>query len=300
MKKTLAIALAIVLLLVVAIVPTEIQFNLTDKNLAASEVKEFDGSDLVGLSIEEKVDALGLSPEMKSVLIRQLSERISTAERISTSTAYYIQDGDSCVLSTSDGNRKEMNGGELKIVIVTLIEGDDYICAGIFQWLTMPKGRHTDGFHIANHHDIPIHGDSASGYCEYKVNTEYLNGIKLVGEEKTIGEDIPADDIMHISDNGFCCSFNLKDDVKQFGYPFMRVKYTDFTGILCFSGKFPVGHKPEGINQVARYSHQKYRSPISTVSGKTKMQGYFSMYPKWAYEDMWEENLLELNLSESR
>lgn len=151
----MAITLAIVLLLVVAIVPAEIQFNLTDKNLAANEVREFDG-------------------------------------------------------------------GELKIVIVTLIEGDDYICAGIFQWLTMPKGRHTDGFYISNYHDIPVHGDSASGYCEYKVNTEYLNGIKLVSEEKTIGEEISADDIIHISDSGFGCYFNLKDDVKQFGYPFMR------------------------------------------------------------------------------
>lgn len=292
MKKAVAIALAIVLVLVVAIVPTEIQFNLTDKNLTASEVLELDGSDLVGLSLEEKVDALGLSPEMKSVLIRQLSDRISTAERISTSTTYYIQDGDSCVLSTSDGNRKEMNGGELKIVIVTLIEGDDYICAGIFQWLTMPKGRHTDGFDISNYHNTMVHGDSASGYCEYKVNTEYRNGIKLVSEEKTIGEDIPADDIMHISDNGFGCYFNLKDDVKQFGYPFMRVKYTDFTGILCFSGKFPVDYKFEGINQVAKYSHQKYWSP----SGNAKLRDYFSR----AYEEMWEENLLELNLSESK
>ena len=269
--------------------------NFSDKIISADTI-----SMKTNFYVQDDIGTLSQVTESDyETTVKEQKQKISENEKKIKENIEKIQENRSVGLMDIDwgdhffpstGSQKVIDKGTLKLVIMILADGGTFFCAGVFQWETMPKSRHTDAFGLTRDVNNTVKAKSACGCYEYTRTQSYMNINEYVTTETTVEKEITFNDLK-LSSNGYGYAYEieLNPNYKQTEYPYASETYSELTGFLSFEGY--LNNNANKSDFWATYAHQKWLITFGGIDFSAPFSAGFSINLSAAYEQLVEEYL---------
>ncbi len=208
-----------------------------------------DGS-LIQVTKEKYIDAVKRETEKRNKIEKQVEESLKSGNTATIASDFVIY---------SPGLEETVDKGTLALLIMLIPGGDniDFLCAGMFQWHTMPNSRKEDAFGISWGEGVnPIPHEAVGEY-----ETTYTrSGQGESGYETNEFLDIREFDYSDLEKNekGYAMRIMLYEDSAMTQYPYSSIIYRGITGTVAYQGTVTETNKLS-IYHYAVYGHKRWR-----------------------------------------